>query len=251
MVVVLDRLFVPSEFGLGMAAAEIGRGIIRVKADCPVVVGDGFRIAIKPGKGPGPLEIEPGSVRVEADRLGAIGNRFLEPVQFGVITTGAGPDCRAAAVVGRKGVAEDLQPWRSRGGSSETPVGAYRRAGFGFQRCGDEKGSRLDSFAGRLSNPSGSGGQARRNENIAASCRRSDTRFGRDGAEPSVEPKPAGRDHDAQNYKNRSVGFQLPADPLLALVQQVAAELVDLPLQLDVAGVGRKGFPTAPGGCLL
>lgn len=42
MVVVLDRLFVPSEFGLGTAAAEIGCGIIWVKADRPVIIGGGF-----------------------------------------------------------------------------------------------------------------------------------------------------------------------------------------------------------------
>jgi len=41
-VVVLDGLFVPPEFGIDVAAPEVGRGMNWVKADRPVVVGDGF-----------------------------------------------------------------------------------------------------------------------------------------------------------------------------------------------------------------
>ena len=45
MVVVLDGLFVPPQFGLGEAAAKVGRGMIGVKTDRPVVVGDGLLVA--------------------------------------------------------------------------------------------------------------------------------------------------------------------------------------------------------------
>jgi len=89
------------------------------------------------------------------------------------------------------------------------------------------------------------GEQARRSQEIVASCRRSDARLGRYNVEPGVEPEPGDSDHDAQNDEDRAVGFKLPADPLLALVQQVAAELVELSLQLNVAGIGRTCLPAA------
>ena len=199
MVVVLDGLLAPPQFGLRVAAAEVGRGMIGVMADCAVVVGDDFLVAVQPGVGPGALGIEPGIVRVQADRLGAIGDGLFEPVQISLIKTEAGPACRAAAVVRREGIAEDLQPWRCRGASTETAVGACPRAGFSFHSSEDEKRRRLESFVGLLSNPCESGEQARRREAIAARWRRSDARLGRENVETGLEPEPADPDHDAEH----------------------------------------------------
>ena len=91
LVEVLDGLLVHPQFGLGVAAAEVGCRAVGVQADHPVVVGDGFLVAVQSGARPGPLGIQPPTVRVEADRLGAIGDGFLEPVQIGVIKAEAGP----------------------------------------------------------------------------------------------------------------------------------------------------------------
>ena len=106
MAVVFDGLLVPPQFGLGVAAASVGRGMIGLKPDRPVVVGDGFHEAVQSGACPSPLEIEPAIVLVDADRLGAIGDGFPEPVQIGVIKTEGGWDCWAAVVVRREGVPE-------------------------------------------------------------------------------------------------------------------------------------------------
>ena len=103
LVVVLDGLFVPPQFGLGLAAAEVGRGMIGVKADRLVTVGNGLLVAVQIEVGHGPLEIEPETVRIDADRLGAIRNRFLEAVQIRVIKTEAGPPAGPPKSSGEKG----------------------------------------------------------------------------------------------------------------------------------------------------
>ena len=108
MVVVLDGLFVPSRFGLGMAAAEVGCGMVGAEANRPVVVGNGLLTKSQVGAGLAPVEIEPAGAGVEADRLGAIGDGFFKPVQTGLIKTEASPVCCATAVVRREGTAADL-----------------------------------------------------------------------------------------------------------------------------------------------
>lgn len=60
MVVVLDGLFVATQLGLGVAAAEVGTRIVRIEADGPVVVGNGFLEAAHGATGFRPLEIEAG-----------------------------------------------------------------------------------------------------------------------------------------------------------------------------------------------
>ena len=154
-------------------------------------------------------------------------------------------------VVRRERVREDRQRWRRRGASGEAAVGALPRAGRGLRSSGDQKRKRLESFVGQLPRLLGSRQQAPRSEEIAASRSRSDPGIRRDGAEPGVEPEPAQPDHDPQNDKNRAIGFQLPAEPPLAIVQQVAAELVELALQLDVASIGGPYLPAVPVGRLL
>ena len=68
--------------------------MVRVKADGPVVVSDGFLEAAHRGAGFRPLEIERRVARVEADRLAAIGGRFLVPLQLvGVGTRPGLPVC--------------------------------------------------------------------------------------------------------------------------------------------------------------
>ena len=165
LVVVLDRLFVPPQFGLGVAAAEEGRGMIGVKTDRPVVVGDGLLVAFQAGAGLCALEIEPGIVRVEADRLGTIGDGFFKRVQIGLIKTEAGPSCRAVTVVRREGIAEDWQPWRRQGTSAETAVGARPCAGSGFQRRDEETAGRLRRMALESSQIRGAG-QAERGRSV-------------------------------------------------------------------------------------
>ncbi len=61
-------------------------------------------------------------------------------------------------------------------------------------------------------------------------------RLGCDSPELGAEPEPGDRDHDAEKDKGRSVDHQVPGDPPLALVQEVAAEFVDLPLQVQPRG---------------
>ena len=221
--------------------------MIGVDADCPIEVGDGLLEVFQQQVGPRPLQIEPGTVRIEADRLGAIANGFLETVQLGVIQAGSH---RAGPVVRRGVVREDPQPWRHRGASAGTAVGARPRAVFGFQSCGDETGNRPGAFVGQLLPLVGRRQQAPRREDMAASRSRSDGRLGRNAAELGVEPEPAEPDCDAQSDEGHAAGFQLPTDPPLAFIQQAAAEFVDLALQLDVAGVGGAGLPAVPAGRL-
>ena len=93
----------------------------------------------------------------------------------------------------------------------------------------------------------GPGEQAPGHGRVAAS-RRSDARLVRDGAEFRVGPGPADADRDAEEDQHDPVGFLPALDPRLALVEQVAAEFVDLPLQADygrVAGVGWAIVPAA------
>ena len=56
-----------------------------------------------------------------------------------------------------------------------------------------------------------------------------------------MERQSAGSDHQTEN--DGPIGFQLALDPPFALFQQLARQLVDLPLQLDVAcnGVAPTG----------
>ena len=103
LIALLDGLFVPPWLGLGVAAAELGRGMIGVKACRLVIVDDRFHGAVQPGLGPSPLKIESGTVRIDADRLRAIGDGFLETVQIGAIKSEAGPAGSAAAVLQREG----------------------------------------------------------------------------------------------------------------------------------------------------
>ena len=65
----------------------------------------------------------------------------------------------------------------------------------------------------------------------------------------NVKPESAGSDHETENDQHRAVGSKLAVDPPLALVQQVATELVDLPLKSDVTGIGRAGSPVVPVVC--
>ncbi len=46
-------------------------------------------------------------------------------------------------------------------------------------------------------------------------------------------PELADADRDAEEHQHEPVGFLPALDPPLALVQQFAAEFVDLPLQVD------------------
>ena len=52
--------------------------MIGVKADRPVIVGDGFLITVQLGVAPGPLEMEPRTAPINADRLHAMGDGFLD-----------------------------------------------------------------------------------------------------------------------------------------------------------------------------
>ena len=77
---------------------------------------------------------------------------------------------------------------------------------------------------------------------MAPGGHRTDAGPGCDGPEPGVEPEPADSDQNPENDKDRTVGLQLPAEPPLALVQEIATEFIDLPLQFDDGGTRRAGI---------
>ena len=83
---------------------------------------------------------------------------------------------------------------------------------------------------------------------VAAGGRRSDARLVRDGPEFRVGPDTAEADRHAEEQQHEPVGFLPALDPPLALVEQVAAEFVELPLQVDDSGAARVGAATVRGG---
>ena len=84
---------------------------------------------------------------------------------------------------------------------------------------------------------------------FAAARRRRDARLVRDGAESRVGPEPADADRDGEEDQHEAVGFLPALDPPLALVEQVAADFVDLPPKVGDGRIARAGRATVPAGC--
>lgn len=91
-------------------------------------------------------------------------------------------------------------------------------------------------LAERLPECPGTRKQALRSQDIVPRKRGTDPSPGRDSPEPRVEPEHGDPKHDSENDNRRAGGLRLLAEPPLALVQQVGAKLVHLPLQIDVTG---------------
>ena len=115
--------------------------------------------------------------------------------------------------------------------------------GLGRSRCR----GRFPVLRSRAGGPAGTSGRAGAGAALprrrAPWHIRAGPALGSDDSDLVIGPDPADSDRDAQDENDEAVESLLAADPLLALVQQVAAEVVELPLQVD--GAGEPSSPRA------